>query len=70
MDIWLDELSEIIMHLENIVASFDYNYDSMKETGKKLYQEISKYVGHPDRIMRMALTYDVEWNEYLDAIDI
>lgn len=70
MDTWLTELNEIIMHLEYIVDSFDYNYDYMRESGRKLYQEILGYVGHPDRIMRMALIYDIEWNEYLDAIDI
>ena len=70
MNLWLEEINEVIQHLEYIICSFDLNYQNMREKGEKFYMELSKYVYNPVRIEKIANDYNMEWNTYLDIIDV
>lgn len=70
MNLWLEEINEVIQHLEYIICSFDLNYQNMREKGEKFYMELSKYVHNPVRIEKIANIYNMEWYTYLDIIDL
>jgi hypothetical protein len=69
LDLLFQEIDEIIQFLENIISSFEYNYQLMKKKGENFYMELSKYVHNPKRIERISKKYNMEWYEYLDVID-
>ena len=70
MDLWLEEITELNQLLKYIISSFDYNYKDMKKKGEKFYMELSKYVYKPARIEKIANDYNMEWDTYLDVIDL
>lgn len=70
MDTFLEDFNKLIQNLEYIISSFDYNYQEMNEKGEKFYMELSKYVHNPARIEKISNTYNMEFDTYLDAIDL
>lgn len=70
MNLWLEEINEVIQYLEYIICSFDLNYQNMREKSEKFYMELSKYVYNPERIEKLANIYNIEWYTYLDIIDL
>jgi hypothetical protein len=69
-EVWLEELYGIMLHLDEILDSFDYDYEEMRIEGKELFNELRKYVGNPCRIERIASSYKMDLCEYLDIIDL
>lgn len=70
LDSFLEEFDKIIQQIEYIISSFDYNYQEMREKKKDFYLELAKYVFNPSRIEKISNDYNMEWDEYLDTIDL
>lgn len=70
IELWLEQLNDIIERLEDILDSFEYNYNNLRNQGRNFYEELSKYVCNPTRIARISKLYDISWDEYLDIIDL
>lgn len=70
LDSFLEEFDKIIQQIEYIISSFDYNYQEMRENKKDFYLELAKYVFNPFRIEKISNEYHMEWDTYLDIIDL
>jgi len=70
IELWLEQVNDVIERLEDILDSFEYNYSELRNQGKLFYEELAKYVCSPTRIERVSKLYDIPWDEYLDSIDL
>ena len=48
---------------------FVLDYKKMKERNEALYLDLVKYIMHPNRVEKMALSYNMEFFEYLESIE-
>ena len=70
VDIWITGIDNLIQSLNYIIDSFNYNYQDMKKKGEAFYCELSEYVYNPERIERVSKKYNMEWDTYLDCLDL
>jgi hypothetical protein len=59
-DEWLEKYYELVGQLDTILL----------ENHKGFCKDLTKYTYHPERISRMAEKFGIEFDEYLDAIDM
>lgn len=57
-----------VSRLEHILENTDYA--SLKEENREFYLDLTRYIGNPDRIQRISSQFDMDFCEYLDAIDM
>lgn len=68
LHVWYIRMDELIQYLNHIVASFNYNY-SYENEGRNILLRTFE-VHHPDRIERISKYYNMDWDTYLDSIDL
>lgn len=45
-----------------------YDYQTMREAGQNFCQELTEYVFHPVRLLRLSEAYSLEFGEYIEII--
>jgi hypothetical protein len=47
---------------------FNLDYETMKQNCKEFACQLAQKVFHPERLNRISIKYDIEFDEYLDLI--
>lgn len=67
--IWMDDDSQ--NRKPKIMKDFivHYDYQSMKENGQLFCKELTEYVFHPIRLLRLCKSYSLDLVEYIEIIN-
>lgn len=61
------EMDDIVLCLDKIMH---IDYDKMRKDNRDFFVELNEYLLHPDRIQRMSEQFNIDFGDYLDALDV
>jgi len=62
-----EEIDDIALCLDKIMH---IDYDKMRQDNRDFFVELNQYILKPDRVQKMSEQFNIDFFDYLDALDI